>query len=136
MTRDTRGDRDTAAAIEERINSYLDQLTTTRDLEAAADLYTEGARLLGPDTDMDRSAVVEALRSVFEGGVEVKVNRQTVELFVHGDVAYEIAKAEDTLVNPDGSSNTLRNNLFIRWERGSDGEWRFARVLLSPQTTG
>ena len=52
---------------------------------------------------------------------------------MHGDAAYEIAQAEDTFLSPDGSSNTTRNNMFIRWERGADNNWRFARVLLSPQ---
>ena len=127
-------EKDAESAIKERIEAYLEQLTTTRDLAVASDFYTEEATIIGPDTDMGRSGVVEMLRSVFEGGVEVQVNRKTVELFVHGNAAYEIAKAQDTIINPDGSSSTLRNNLFIRWARGTDGRWRFDRVLLSPQT--
>jgi ketosteroid isomerase-like protein len=65
--------------------------------------------------------------------MEVQVNRRTLELYVHGDTAYEIAQAEDTILSPDGSSETMRNNMFIRWEKGTDDQWRFARVLLSPQ---
>jgi ketosteroid isomerase-like protein len=76
---------------------------------------------------------VEAVRAAFDAGAEVDVDRDTLELFVHGDTAYEIARAQDTIRNPDGTSSTLRNNMFIRWERGNDGEWRFSRVLLSPQ---
>ena len=124
---------DAATAIAERIDMYLEQLTAERDVEAAEDFYTHDARLLGPDTDLDRPGIVAAIRSVFDAGVEAKVRRRTLELFVHGDAAYEIAQADDTFVNPDGTSDTMRNNLFIRWERGSDGRWRFARVLLSPR---
>ncbi len=121
------------AAITERISSYLEVLTVVRDAEAARDYYTEDARLLGPGMDLDRSGMIEAIHAVFEAGIEVQFNRRTLEVFLHGDVAYEIAQAEDTFLSPDGSSDTTRNNMFIRWERGDDNNWRFARVLLSPQ---
>ena len=121
------------AAIAERTSSYVEQLTSSRDAEAARDYYTEDARLLGPGIDLDRSAVIDGIRAAFEAGIEVLVSRRTLELFVHDDAAYEIAQAEDTLVNPDGTSETMRHNMFIRWERGDDARWRFARVLLSPQ---
>ncbi len=127
---------ESAASIAESIADYVRQITEERDLEAAVDFYTADCRILGPDMDMARDDVVQLLRSVLEDGIEVRVHRQSLELFVHGDEGYEIARAEDTLVNPDGSSNTLRNNLFIRWQRGPDGKWRFSRVLLSPVTIG
>lgn len=44
------------AAIRERIASYVEELTTGRDLEAAADYYTWDVRLIGPGMDLDRSA--------------------------------------------------------------------------------
>lgn len=122
-----------AVAIAERIDSYLEELAVKRDVEAAGDFYTIGTKVLGPDIDLDRAGVIDAIRSVLDAGVEVKFNRRTLELFVHEDAAYEIAQADDTFLNPDGTSNTMRNNLFIRWEKGSDGKWRFARVLLSPR---
>ncbi len=124
---------ETEAAIAERVSSYLRVLTVERDAEAASDYYTDDARLFGPGIDLDQSGVVEGLRAVFESGMEVQVNRRTLEIYVHGDTAYEIAEAEDTSLSPDGSSNTMRNNMFIRWERGTDDQWRFARILLSPQ---
>jgi ketosteroid isomerase-like protein len=126
---------DAKKEIEERIAGYLEQLTETRDIDAAEDYFTADVRFLGPGMDLSRAAILEGIRGVFDTGVEVQVNRRTLELFVHGDTAYEIAQAEDTFVNPDGTSNTLRNNMFIRWERGLDTNWRFARALLSPQDT-
>lgn len=122
-----------AAEIEERIGSYLEQLTLARDAEAARDFYTQDARLLGPGTDLDRAGVLDAIRSAFEAGMELRAERRTLELWVHGDAAYEIARADDTFLSPDGPSKTIRNNLFIRWQKGDDGRWRFARVLLSPR---
>jgi len=124
---------ETETAIAERVSSYLRILTVERDRAAAKDYYTEDARLLGPSMDLDRSGVVEGLRSVFGSGMEVQIKRRTLELYVHDDTAYEIAQAEDTFLSPDGSSDTMRNNMFIRWEKGTDDQWRFARVLLSPQ---
>ena len=121
------------AEIAKRISDYLEVLTVHRDADLARDYYTEDARLVGPGTDMDRPSLVEGMRGTFEAGIQVQVNRRTLEVFVHGDVAYEIAQAEDVFLSPDGgTANTLRNNMFIRWKRGKDGEWRFHRALLSP----
>ena len=121
------------AEINIRIAGYIDVLSVHRDAEAARDYYTEDFKLRGPGFEFDQPTVVRELQAAFDAGARIEVDRQTLELFVHDDVAYEIAKAEDTLVFPDGSSQTLRNNMFIRWERGSDGVWRFSRVLLGPQ---
>jgi uncharacterized protein (TIGR02246 family) len=119
--------------LAQRISDYLEVLTVDRDADAAREYYTEDARLLGPGMDMDRPGLVENMRATFESGIKVQVDRRTIEVFVHGDVAYEIAQAEDVFLSPDGATaDTLRNNMFIRWRRGEDGEWRFDRALLSP----
>ena len=129
--------REDAEAVEtqlsQRISDYLEVLTVHRDADVAREYYTEDARLMGPGMDMDRPSLVENMRSTFEAGIQVQVNRRTLEVFVHGDIAYELAQAEDVFLSPDGvTADTLRNNMFIRWERGEDGEWRFDRALLSP----
>lgn len=122
------------AAIAERIADYIDVLTTQRNASVAADFYTDDARLLGPGIDLDRQRIVDGIQAVMSAGTEVEVNRETLELFVHDDAAYEIARAEDVFVSADGqTADTVRNNLFIRWERDSDGMWRFDRVVLGPQ---
>jgi ketosteroid isomerase-like protein len=121
------------AEIAQRISDYLEVLTVFRDADMAGEFYTEDARLLGPGMDADRPSVVEGMKDTFGSGIQIQVNRRTLEIFYHGDVAYEIARAEDVFRSPDGATaDTLRNNMFIRWERGEDGEWRFDRALLSP----
>ncbi|HUE89523.1 MAG TPA: nuclear transport factor 2 family protein [Vicinamibacterales bacterium] len=121
-----------SAQIAKCIASYIDVLTVQRDPSLAGEYYTDDARLLGPGMNLDRAGVVDVIRATLEAGVQVQVERRTLELFVHGGTAYEIAEAEDTFHNSDGTSNTLRNRMFIRWERGTDAKWRFARVMLSP----
>lgn len=122
------------AAIAERIADYIDVLTMQRNAQMAGDFYTDDARLLGPEIDLDRQRVIDGIQAVLDAGTEVEVNRETLELFVHDDAAYEIAQAEDIFVSADGqTSDTVRNNLFIRWERDSGGTWRFDRVVLGPQ---
>ena len=123
----------TSAAIAQRIADYLAELSEGRDAARACDYYTADARLIGPGVDMGRADVLEFMRILFDAGVVIRVNRRTNELFVHGDVAYELATAEDTLVNPDGTEQVVQNNMFIRWEKGPDELWRFARALLSPR---
>ena len=130
----SRGDAEAVEAqLSQRISDYLEVLTVHRDANVAGEYYTGDARLVGPGMDMDRPTLVESMRSTFEAGIQVQVNRRTLEVFVHGDFAYEIAQAEDVFLSPDGATaDTIRNNMFIRWERGEDGEWRFDRALLSP----
>ena len=128
--RSVEGGTGVPAEIAKRISSYIECLTVQRDAQGAGDYYTADARLLGPDLDLDRAAMIEGMHAAFASYPEVKVNRRTLEFFVHGDTAYEIARADDTFVSPDGTSETMRNNLFIRWKRGEDGAWRFARLVL------
>ncbi len=120
--------------ISKSISAYLDAIKR-QDVQAAGEYWTEDSRLVGPGMQLDRSQLLEGMRSAFATGIQVNVlRRPTIELFVHGDVAYEMAQAEEVLINTKAtSSDTIRNNLFIRWEKGSDGKWRFDRVLLGPQ---
>jgi ketosteroid isomerase-like protein len=107
------------------------------DVDAAADYWTDDARLIGPGIDLDRRAVLDGMRSVFAAGTRVDVlSRPTLELFVHGDVAYEIARAEEVFISrTEAPPDTMRNNMFIRWEKGRDGLWRFDRVVAGPQAS-
>ena len=115
--------QDVEAEIAERLSGYLDAFER-RDIEAARDYWTEDARLIAPGIDRDRSSVLEGLQSTFDAGTRIDVlDRRTVELFVHGE-AYEIAQAEEVFISNGAAPDTLRNNLFVRWEKGADGSWR------------
>ena len=124
----------TTNEISNRILGYLDAIER-QDVQAAGEYWTEDCKLVGPGIELNRSQLIEGLQQAFSGGVQVDViKRPTIELFVHGDVAYEIAQAEEVFLNPGTTSaDTVRNNMFIRWEKGPDGNWRFDRVLLGPQ---
>ncbi len=131
------GAQDLAAEeIAERVAGYVAAIERG-DVDAAADYWTEDARLIGPGFDLDRSEVLEGMRAVFGAGTTVAVlGRPTLELFAHGDVAYEIAQATEVFVaGTESPPDTTRNNMFIRWERGLDGVWRFDRAVLGPQET-
>lgn len=123
-----------AAQISERTSGYLETLERG-DVEGAGDYWTEDATLLGPGIELDRANILAGMRSVVDADTRVDVlDRRSIEMFVHGDAAYELARAEEVFVGPGApSADTARNNMFVRWERGSDGAWRFDRVLLSPR---
>lgn len=126
-------DDSTASEIAERIAGYLHAVEMS-DVDRAADYWTADARLIGPGVHLERSAILNGMRTVFDAGTKVDVlDRSTLEFFAHGTVAYEVAQAEEVFVSALGvPPDTMRNNMFIRWERGRDGVWRFDRVLLSP----
>jgi uncharacterized protein (TIGR02246 family) len=127
---------DSAAAIEIRqtITAYLDAVERG-DAAAAADFWDPETRVLAPGMDAGRQAVVDFMRTTFEAGTRVDVlSRRTLELSVEGDAAYEIAQAEEVMALPGAArADTVRNNIFVRWKKGSDGKWRFHRALLGPQ---
>jgi ketosteroid isomerase-like protein len=121
--------------IAERVAEYLAAIEGA-DVAKAGDYWAENARLIGPGIDLNRQNVLEGMQSVFDAGTRVDVlGRKTVELFVHGKFAYEIAQAEEAFLASGGMpADTMRNNMFVRWERGPDDKWRFSRVVLGPQS--
>ena len=123
-----------SSEIAETIEAYLAALERG-DAAAAADYWDTNVSLLGPGLDLDYKRTVEGIRATFEAGTRVDIlSRQTVELFVHGDAAYEIARAEEVFIRRGAPRpDTVRNNIFVRWKKGGDGKWRFHRVLLGPQ---
>jgi ketosteroid isomerase-like protein len=84
--------------------------------------------------DFARQAVLDGMRNVFATGARVEIlERSTVELFTHGDAAYEIARAVEVFAAADGTRvDTSRSNMFVQWIRGPDGRWLFNRALISP----
>jgi ketosteroid isomerase-like protein len=121
--------------IAQRVSGYLAAIQTA-DVAAAGEYWAEDARLTGPGMDLSRQAVLDGMTSTFRAGTRVRVvERKSLELFAHGNAAYEVAEAVEVFVTPSSTAgDTTRNNMFIRWVRGSDGKWRFSRVLISPKT--
>jgi ketosteroid isomerase-like protein len=107
------------------------------DVAAAGDYWAEDARLIAPGVSLDRASLLDGVRSIFGAGTRVRVQRRTVELFVHDNAAYEIAQAEEVFATPGSARpDTTRNNMFVRWEKGADGLWRFSRAVVGPQGAG
>jgi ketosteroid isomerase-like protein len=124
-----------AAAIQVRdaASAYVSALERGDSATAIA-YWDPESRVLGPGMDLDGARTVEFMRSVFASGTRIDVlDRRTLELEVYGDLAFELAQAEEAFLPRDGRPDTVRNNLFVRWKRGADGKWRFNRVLVGPQ---
>lgn len=118
--------------IEESITSYLAAMERG-DTAAAAQYWDPDIRLIGPGMDLDYAATMAVVQGTFAAGTRVEVlQRRTIELEVHGDVAFELAQAHEVLIPASGPPDTLHNNIYVRWKRGADGVWRFHRALLSP----
>lgn len=125
-----------AAEIAGRVSGYLAAIEGA-DVAAAGDYWAEDARLIAPGVSLDRASLLDGMRSIFGAGTRVRVQRRTVELFVHDNAAYEIAQAEEVFATPGSARpDTTRNNMFVRWEKGADGLWRFSRAVVGPQGAG
>ena len=127
-------DADSARSeIEERVSDYLSELTEGRDASRAADFYTADAQLVGPSMAMGRDNLAELIRGLFEAGVRIEVDRHSSELFVHGDVAYQVGQYDETAKLADGEPGEWHEYFFVRWEKGTDGMWRISHFLSAPR---
>jgi uncharacterized protein (TIGR02246 family) len=89
------------------------------DIEALAQMYTEDARLMPPNSEMmmGRDAVRMMFGGMYEAGVRVEL--ETVEAMVSGDMGYRVGTYR--LTGPDGSF--VDKGKYIEIRKNVGGEW-------------
>jgi len=65
----------------------------------------------------------------FGSGVEgYSLRMESYEIFVHGEVAYQIGEYDEGWQMPGEERMEDRNYLFVRWKK-EDGTWKIHRVV-------
>ena len=104
------------------------------DYDAWADYWTSDTRMLQPGMDLTGTAWFDYVRDFFNGGVQfLTFDVESFDVFVHGDVAYQVGQYDETAELADGEPGEWHDYFFVRWEKGADGIWRINRFLSAPR---
>jgi len=97
------------------------------DAAAAADGYTEDAKLLPPNREMvsGKRAIQEFWKTAMDMGVR-RINLETVEVGYDGNVGYVRGVSTVTIQPEGGREMTERGKYLVALKRQADGSWKVA----------
>ncbi len=117
-----------AQAISERWASYRDALLKGDPADVAS-FWTADAHLYEPGMNITGAELPEFLQAFFETGSVTGLQIRRLDLFVHGDVAYEIGEADEPLRVEGQEPVTRELYYFMRWMK-EDGVWMMDRLVV------
>lgn len=125
------------AAVTEAIDSALAQhfraAMVPNGIDSVATFLTGDAIIIEPGRRETRSEWAARVREMFGAeGRLLSYALRRIDLFIHGDAAYDLGEYDETLLLPSGEV-TVEGYYFIRWERGADGRWRMDRQMSGPR---
>lgn len=124
-------DADAKQAIADRWAAFK-EACESRDVEQWKSFWTRGMRILEPGMDMSGPEFMEFGRNFFESGGKVfSFDMESLEIFIHGDVAYQIGRYQESFQFPDQEPAEVDNHAFVRWEK-EGGTWKISRLLAGP----
>ncbi len=97
------------------------------DAAAAADHYTEDAKLLPPNLEMVSGK--EAIRGFWKTAMDMgvrRINLETEEVGYDGDLAYVRGVSTVTIQPEGGQEVTHRGKYLVALKRQADGSWKVA----------
>jgi len=104
------------------------------DYDGWANYWTSDTRMLQPGLDLTGTAWFDYVRGFFEGGVQfLTFDVESFEVFVHGDVAYQVGQYDETAELADGEPGEWHEYFFVKWVKGTDGMWRISHFLSAPR---
>ena len=117
--------------LTDRMRAYTDALLRGDPAEVR-DFWTDDARVLLPGLDLDGPGLTRFVEEFYGGdGRVTSVDFERLDLFVHGDAAYELGRYEET-AEVGGETEHVAGNYFLRWKRSEDGKWRIDRFVGGP----
>jgi uncharacterized protein (TIGR02246 family) len=105
------------------------------DAAAAADAYTEDARLLAPSAELltGRDAIARFWDAGIGAGVDsIELQALDLEIQPDGETALEIGRYVLRLTSPSGERVVDRGRYLLLYRRGLDGAWRRAAETFNP----
>ncbi len=104
------------------------------DYDGWVSYWTPDARVLQPGSDLSGSAWFDYVRDAFDEGMQWHTfDMESYEVFVHGDVAYEIGQYDETASLGAGEPVEWHDYFFVRWVKQEDGEWRISYLFAGPR---
>jgi ketosteroid isomerase-like protein len=105
-----------------------------KDYDGWASYWTPDTHVLQPGVDMSGTAWFDSVRELFDSGTQWHTfDVESFEVFVHGNVAYQIGQWDETATLDTGEPEEWHEYFFVRWVKGDDGMWRISRLLSAPR---
>jgi ketosteroid isomerase-like protein len=128
---------DPAAAAAAAIRSQFDRHVSAHrrgDPGAAAEMFTDDIRLIGPEGDETRgkAAMIAFYRETLDRWTLDEYNYATEEIVVSGEVAYQIGLWWFRMHDKANRAIGGRFQFMAVWRRGAGGAWRMERALWTP----
>ena len=121
-----------AQQLAQRLRTYEQALMGGNAVQVKA-FWTDDSRVLVPGTDLTGSELASFIEDFFAAGGSVQsVEFRTADVFVHGDVAYELGQYEEVGQFAGQEPEHVSSNYFLRWEKQPDGNWRIDRFVSGP----
>jgi ketosteroid isomerase-like protein len=121
--------------ITNQFKAYIKTLTEG-NADKAYKFWTEDFHFYGNGLDVDRDGLYQYYTNFFQTGRIASSNANLSNRFIHGNVAYDIMLAEDTVVI-NGVQSVKTSHYVICWQRGHDKVWRISRFMdLASQVAG
>ena len=117
-------------ALESRVHGFYEAFLRG-DAQAAGSYWTSDALFLAPGVRVSGGEIPTLLAEMLESMTLKAYDVETLDWFIHGDVAYGLFSYDETY-QVEGQEVVERNYDFARWEK-EDGVWKVARVLIGPR---
>jgi len=132
LTNQDQSEAQVIQAITDRLNAY-EEVTLAGDLEGLLSYWAPDIRFMEPGMDLSGDEFHNYIRGFVEGGGKTfSWSWDPIEIFAHGDVAYQIGRYHELFQVAGEGPMEVHNNFFARWERQPDGTWMMSRVVAGP----
>ncbi|MFG1690650.1 YybH family protein [Gemmatimonadota bacterium] len=109
-------------------------LSEDKNVEEYLAFWTEDARILEPGMDMAGRDLFDSFGEFWGSGGEIfTFALESYEVFVHGDVAYQIGQYDESFQFPGAEPAEAHNYCFMRFEKNADGVWQIDRLVAGPR---
>jgi hypothetical protein len=118
------------AAISQEITARFaaySQALALGNADNASGFWAADVHLYGQGLDLDRDGLYQYYSQFFQTG-SIAPHTTLRYRFVHGNVVFDIAQADDTVI-VNGVQSIRKKNYVIRWVKGNDGVWRIHRIF-------
>jgi uncharacterized protein (TIGR02246 family) len=106
-------------------NIKLSETVRAGDASALANLYTEDARLISPESEIFRGR--ESVEAYWAGGLQSglkDVALTTVDVMGMDDMVCEVGRA-DLTIQPEGKDEIkAKGKYLVLWKKSDDGTWK------------
>lgn len=111
----------------ERVNAQFAEAFNRGDVAAAVAVYSEDASILPPGSERitGRGSIRRFWQEAMDSGIR-QVTLQTDDLVHDGGMAREIGSAMLRIQQEGGEATMATARYVVVWQRGRDGEWRWA----------